>query len=722
MFKQNICFMKSLVAIFVTVAALICYRPTEAAGLVWQNVRPTVAIRGISTNGSVYISAAANGVFTSADLKSWTRVNLPANAGQSYNDIIWSSTGSEFVAVGVGTVLTSPDGANWTVSYADTAGLGVNLQSVIYANGTYVAVGMDNQGAVALVSTDGKNWQLDTVAVNPSGISLRFTGVAWGNGQYVAFGSSIGNQTTSNPLGGPFFDILYTSSDAAHWTAQSLPQNGIAGFDGLTGNDAAFSAGVFVVGGLTGVYTSSDGVNWTASLLTPSSGDVSWYFSRILAVNGTFYAVGVDIGDPNFTGKELAFFSSSDGVNWSLTALNQFAGADFMTSVDAFSAGGPGYIVAGDSGAWTSADTSTWNFYANTVTPFNATCALFDHGVTTVAGGNYSVNSNDGVHWSASTYSGANTFTLGGQGCMAANGTRFLAATGLGLPMISSDGLSWSHVNDGIAVQHSVQGVAYDGTRFYMIGLNSSGNPIESSSNDGSNWSAVIPTGLPNDAFFGALGFVAGLTAGGGKLIAWGQHANTGQLFLVTSGNGTQWTTVNGLPAVLAKIAAVGYGNGAYIAVGADANGNTILLTSTDALNWTQIGSLPAGLKGVAWGNISYGGNVWLITGVGGNVPGMLVVLTSSDGQNWSLQSLGVGEAGTAASGTWDGSGFVIATPYDILKAPVSTGGSPPPSPPPPGGGGSSGGGSGGGGLGVLAFIFLFLCAVRRCFASKLAS
>lgn len=722
MLKQKICYMKSLVAIFVTLGALICYKPAEAAGLVWQNVRPTVATRGMATNGSVFVSAAANGVFTSTDLKGWTRVNLPANVGQSYNDVIWSSAGSEFVAVGLGTILTSPDGANWTARYVDTADLDVSLQSVIYDNGTYVAVGTDNQGAVALVSTDGKSWQLDTVAVNPSGISLEFTGVAWGNGQYIAFGSSIGTQTTSNPLGGPSSDILYTSSDATHWSAQSLPQNGRAGFDGLTGNDAAFSAGVFVVGGFTGVYTSSDGVNWTASSLTPPSGNVGWYFSRILTMNGKFYAVGVDIGDPNFTGKELAFFSSSDGVNWSLTALNQIAGADFMRSADAFSTGGPGYIVAGDSGVWTSADTSTWAFYGNAVTPFIATCALFDHGVTTVTGGNYSVNSNDGVHWSVSSYSGVNTFTLGGQGCMAANGTRFLAATGLGLPIISSDGLSWSLVNDGIAVQHSVQGVAYDGTQFYMIGLDSKGNPVESSSSDGSNWNAVIPTGLPSDAFFGALGFVAGLTAGGGKLIAWGQHVNTGQPFLVTSGNGTQWTTVSGLPAVLAKIAAVGYGNGTYVAVSADANGNTILLTSADALNWTQIGNLPAGLKGVAWGNISYGGNAWLVTGVGGNAPGMLVVLTSPDGQSWSLQSLGVGDAGIAASGTWNGSGFIIATPYDILEAPVSTGGSPPPPPPPPGGGGNSGGGSGGGGLGMLAFIFLFLCAVRRCFTNKLAS
>jgi len=709
------------VAIFCLIFVASGFSYDVEASLQWQNVRPTVATRGIATNGSIYVSAAANGVFTSADLINWAHVSLPSGAGQAYNDIIWSSADNEFVAVGLGTILTSTDGSNWTIRYQDTSGLQVTLNSVIYANSTYVAVGSDNQGAIALISTDSMNWQLNTLANNPTDTSLAITGIAWGNAQYVAFGSSIGDPTISNPGGGPFYDILYTSQDAINWTAQSLPLAGAADFDGLVGNDAAFSGGVFVVGGAAGIYTSTDGINWAESLLPPSNSNALWYFSRIQTIGGDFYAVGVDLGDPNYSvSKELAVFSSNDGINWSISALNQAAGASLVTSVDAITPGGPNYVVAGESGAWTSQDANTWAPYISAIAPIIASCAYTDHGIVVVTGIGYSVSSSDGINWSASTYMGfGGVFTLGGEGCMAANGTQFLAATGFGPPIISSDGLSWSFVNDGIVGVYSIQGVAYNGTQFYLIGIDSSGNPIESASTDGSTWNVISPTGLPSDPFFGSPGFVAGLTAGGGKLIAWGSHVNTGQPFLVVSANGVQWTTISGLPAALTSIAAVAYGGGTYIGIGNDANGNTLMVSSSDAVTWTQVSSLPTGLQGVTWNNISYGGNTWLIVGVGGSDPGMLTSLTSPDGKIWSLQNLGIGEMSTAINSTWDGSGFIAASFYDILEAPVSTGGS-------GGGGGDGGGGNGGGGstsssggggsLGIFALFIFAMCCVFHAY------
>jgi hypothetical protein len=51
-----------------------------------------------------------------------------------------------FVAVGTGgTILTSPDGVNWTVQ----ASGGNHLHSVTYGNGTFVAVG---EGGTILTS------------------------------------------------------------------------------------------------------------------------------------------------------------------------------------------------------------------------------------------------------------------------------------------------------------------------------------------------------------------------------------------------------------------------------------------------------------------------------------------------------------------------------------------------------------------------------------------
>jgi photosystem II stability/assembly factor-like uncharacterized protein len=68
-----------------------------------------------------------------------------------------------FVAVGnSGTILTSPDGSNWTSRTSNTSNL---LEGIIYGNGQFIAVG--NNGTI-LTSTDGATWNSSTVT--PSGI------------------------------------------------------------------------------------------------------------------------------------------------------------------------------------------------------------------------------------------------------------------------------------------------------------------------------------------------------------------------------------------------------------------------------------------------------------------------------------------------------------------------------------------------------------------------
>lgn len=670
------------------------------ASLQWQNVRSSMSTRGLATNGSIYVTAAANGIFTSSDRAHWTRASLPSNAGQSYNDVIWSAAGSEFVAAGLGTILTSPDGSTWTASYTAASGLNMSLKSVIYANGTYVAVGTDNQGGVVLVSPDGSNWQLTAVPAQ-SGYTLEFDGIAWGNNLYVTIGVSYQISPLGQLVGGS--DVIYTSPDAVNWTAQMLLPGGE--FNAFGGNDAAFANNTFVLGGSGGIYTSNDGVNWTSEFLPSSTSNDSWLFGRILAINGGFFAVGLDIGNPNYSGQELAVFTSSDGTNWSMTALNEIIRYPSYTSLAAMIQGGPGYVVAGDAGMATSANGSTWTFNFSSPKPINISCVYYDHTIITAMGFHDAITSGDGIHWTAPSNS-AIGFSSGGQGCMAANGTEFVAASIS--PAYSSDGLTWNYGTN--PVFYGSDAVAYQGSKFYALGLNNSSLPQELDSSDGKTWSTVNETGLPSDGIFGTC-CTGGLSAGGGNLIAWGTHSNGGQPFMAVSGGGTQWSLVNGLPSALAGISAVGFGNGTYIAVGNDSSGNAMMLSSSNATNWSQVGNLPAGLQGIQWGNITYGGNMWLITGTSSHIPGMAIALTSSDGKIWSLQNLNVGNL-FIPNGAWVGSGFLVATNDDLLYAAVSGssgGGS--------GGGGSGGGtssgGSGGGGgtLGFLSLAFLGLIA-----------
>jgi hypothetical protein len=82
------------------------------------------------------------------------------------------------VAVGdFGTILTSPDGVNWTQR---ASGTGDWLWGVTYGNGLFVAVG---GGGTILTSPDGVNWTR-----RASGTSNWLRGVTYGNGTFVAVG------------------------------------------------------------------------------------------------------------------------------------------------------------------------------------------------------------------------------------------------------------------------------------------------------------------------------------------------------------------------------------------------------------------------------------------------------------------------------------------------------------------------------------------------------
>jgi hypothetical protein len=94
------------------------------------------------------------------------------------------------VAVGWGTIATSPDGVQWTVRSAGTA---YNLSGIGYGDGVWLAVGSEdltfslvspesgwsvhNAGGVILSSTNGITWE-----ARPSGTSHVLTGIGYGDG------------------------------------------------------------------------------------------------------------------------------------------------------------------------------------------------------------------------------------------------------------------------------------------------------------------------------------------------------------------------------------------------------------------------------------------------------------------------------------------------------------------------------------------------------------
>jgi len=105
---------------------------------------------------------------------------------------------TSFVVVGNGgTVLTSPDGINWTAQWSGTL---ENLNKVAFGDALFVAVGDDG---TIMTSPDAVDW-----TTQASGTTAKLYSVAAGDGTFCA--------TSDN-------GFLFTSRDAENWTPRILP-------------------------------------------------------------------------------------------------------------------------------------------------------------------------------------------------------------------------------------------------------------------------------------------------------------------------------------------------------------------------------------------------------------------------------------------------------------------------------------------------------------------
>jgi hypothetical protein len=222
-------------------------------------------------------------VETSTDAITWTSHALPA--GESWSSVKWLD--NRFVATGwvsdhsndttIGIIMTSTDGANWTIVESTSTTPPTLWFSVAFGNGVFVTIG--EYGEVA-TSTDGVTWTSQTnLPGRPQALSILYAGgqfvvvgnnfaavstdgttwttglltdddywnnLTYGNGTYVAVSNASNNS-------------FATSSDGLNWTAQSF---GSGRWFGLT-----YANSEFIAVGLNGAATSPDGQSWTAATL-----------------------------------------------------------------------------------------------------------------------------------------------------------------------------------------------------------------------------------------------------------------------------------------------------------------------------------------------------------------------------------------------------------------------------------------------------------------------
>jgi len=167
----------------------------------------------------------------------WTWTQRYTNNTKHLNDVAAGANGL-FVAVGnAGTILTSPDGIDWTERDSKT---NLGLHSVIWGDGMFVAGG---DSGVIVTSGDGVDW-----VVRKSGESESIHSIVLGDEGYVAIADRLSN------LGFPFF----TSDDGIEWIGQQGTNYG-----GIFFKNFVYGNGLFMVGNLECYLSiSTDGIDW----------------------------------------------------------------------------------------------------------------------------------------------------------------------------------------------------------------------------------------------------------------------------------------------------------------------------------------------------------------------------------------------------------------------------------------------------------------------------
>jgi hypothetical protein len=565
----------------------------------WRNPLPQGnALNAVTYANGLYVAVGALGtILTSPDGTNWSR--RASGTFEQLNDIVFAN--DQFVAVGVyGAILTSADGQVWMPQYGGTF---FTLSGVTYGNGLYVAVGLSN---TILTSADGIMW----VSRSSGPISLR--AIAFGNGQFVATGSA----------------GVLSSSDGVNWFRRSSY--------GQLGS-VAFGNGIFVAGE-TGfdipgsIMVSADGAEW---LLKYNTGR---QIRDITYANGTWLVVAKASYNP-----EGFIYASNDANTWTLVHSNPAPtlGITF---------GGNGFVATSENGSiLLSHDANTWvNPLPATVTPWYGWRDVAYTGNQFVALGLDSVSfSSDGAAWTSPitvTNLDEHTYLYS----IAYGNGLYVAGSEYRTVWVSSDGITWTNPAPELSVRPYsalVNDIIY-ANGLFVAAAGYEGSILTSS--NGINW-RVINLATNEDDYI----YWQGVAYGNGTYVAVAPGRAAASPDTVT------WQTIGlGWEAYFRSVA---FGNGKFVASGQDG-----FWLSGDGLDWVRSALHDSTVRQIAFGA------GYFVAAVGydeiGSVRRESFIWTSSDGVNWTRHRPFTERALTAVA-FGNGSFVVVGTGGTILQS-----------------------------------------------------
>lgn len=184
----------------------------------------------------------------------------------------------------------------------------VSWHGLCYGNGLFVATATSGlyesiSGNRVMTSPNGINWTLRETPFtsNDPDHAINWTGVCYGNGLYVAVGSSVSDEPKNRVM---------TSPDGINWTLRETPTP-VTDWRSVC---YARNKGVdiFVAVGFHGgtrVMTSNDGITWT--LRATPKGTETNIWTDVCFGNGLFVAISA-------SGSSNRVITSVNGIDWKL--------------------------------------------------------------------------------------------------------------------------------------------------------------------------------------------------------------------------------------------------------------------------------------------------------------------------------------------------------------------------------------------------------------------
>ena len=230
-------------------------------------------LRAVAFGDDRFVTCGWDGnAYTSTNGTDWIGGRMLGGAPfqVGFRDICYGQ--GKFVAVdgsAVSNVLTSANGLGWTRQRTGSALFRSQLIRITHGNGRFVALSEAApfpQPARSLSSTDAITWTAVTIADGTPYLS----GLTWGNGLFVAVGTSEGR------------GAIFSSPDGLTWTPQDFGRTNNLG-------QVEFINGLFIATGTSVLITSTDGIHW-------ESRDSTNQLSRFAFGNGTLVGISGNAG------------------------------------------------------------------------------------------------------------------------------------------------------------------------------------------------------------------------------------------------------------------------------------------------------------------------------------------------------------------------------------------------------------------------------------------